>query len=80
MTTFVRTRLALEHYDKDQGRRDHLIYAAKTNEDVAFWELEEKLALSKVQRAFWLDTKHINSKDKCRIAGIDFMRKCANRE
>jgi hypothetical protein len=76
---FEHTRKALEGYDRSQARRDKMLTDAKTNEDVAVWEVAERQALVKVQAAYHKDTKRWNSRANCALLDIGFMQKMARK-
>lgn len=59
------TRIALEEYDRTAPERALLWANCSTDYDLAFIEELEERARVKVCEAFYADTSHINSLDKC---------------
>lgn len=77
MTTFDHTRAAVLEFDAGIPSREATWSQVQTNTDVDVCERLDFQALRKVQEAFYLDTKHINSRDNCLRVDIDFMRRMA---
>jgi hypothetical protein len=70
MTDFTRTREALRVYDEGKPEREKLWDAAavsmnKTSYVIA--EASDTAAVEQVILAFFEDTKHINSLDRCKL-------------
>lgn len=57
---FRNTKAALLIWEADEPRRDALLNAAQTNDEVAAWERQEDEAARKLQDAFFEDTKAYN--------------------
>jgi len=72
--TFENTRQALAEFDATQAARDKAWTTVETAMDVLAAETTDRVALRKVQEAFYKDTMDINSLDHCYLADIGFMR------
>lgn len=68
---------ALAEYDRTAAERNRMWATVETSEDVIAAEQADKDALLKVQLAFHELTKDRNSLERCKLAGLDFMRRCA---
>lgn len=77
---FKNTIEALAIYDLGLEERQRLWDTAQSEADVDAADAAEKSALTMVQYAFYEDTKHVNSREHCKLADIGFMRLCANGE
>lgn len=69
------TAAALAKFDASEPARDKAWKEAQTTLDIACAEQDDRDALSAVQDAFYLDTQDINSKENCRHAELQFMRR-----
>lgn len=71
------SKKALDHYDKvDAPRVDWLFEQATTDAEVHAAVRAEEESILKVRKAFFEDTKGINSLSNCMIVTLDFVRKC----
>lgn len=71
------TRKALARFDEpyNQSRRQAQYEAIKTNEDASAYFGMLKAEEDEVRRAFYKDTKDINSLDNCMLIGLYTLRK-----
>lgn len=74
---FKNTAAALEIYDRSAAARAQAWQDVETEADVTKAHTADTVALIEVQEAFWQDTKHINSRQNCALADLDFMRRMA---
>ena len=81
---FPNSRAALVIYDAEQPRLlalcDAVSDAPDPKEACDKWEAAEKEVLDKLQHAFWEDTKDINSREICRLADVETVRRCCEEE
>lgn len=77
MDRFARTREALVKYDGGEEAREACWSAIETDADLLACDRMDKAALDEVREAFALDTADCNSRDQAMIAGLRFMRSCA---
>lgn len=75
MTNFSNSIAALAVYDAGAAERDRVWDEVERNEDADAAEANDKAAAELVQRAFYEDTKGINSLEDClRVAVKDIRR------
>ena len=67
MTDFTRTREALRVYDEGKPERDELWEAVVDDASYMVAQAAETPAVEQVILAFFEDTKHINSLDRCKL-------------
>ena len=75
MDNFPNTRAAMKVFDADLPRRVELWRHSQTNKDIHIADKEDELALNKVRKAFFKDTKEFNLKSECMRVPEKFMRK-----
>jgi len=71
MTTFDRTKEALQVFDATRPARDAKWDAALTNEDVYAAQAEDKQAADVVREAFAEDTREVNSRAQAFLVSPD---------
>lgn len=74
---FKHTKHAFVEYDAGRMERSKAWDEAWDSKSIAACQTADRLALEKVQDAFFLDTCPLNSAAGCRLATIEFMRQCA---
>jgi hypothetical protein len=67
---------ALKIWDSVQKTRDDQLWEAMDMEAFEVWEKAVAKDLNAVRTAFYLDTMHVNSKERAMIADIGFIRRC----
>ena len=73
---FKHTKQALIEYDVGYLERSKAWDEAWDSKAIAACQIADRVALEKVQNAFFLDTDEMNSLEKCRLATLAFMRQC----
>lgn len=76
---FDNTRAALVEFEKGEPKRSKLWDKAHSMKGVEAAEKADAVALRKVQEAFYLDTKDINSHSNCLTVGIKYLREIADK-
>jgi len=74
--TFDKTRAAIKVFDESEPQRIDMFALAYDGIAVKAWVKAELDAIDAVRRAFFEDTKDINSLERCMIADIEYMRMC----
>ena len=73
---FKHTKQAFVEYDAGRLERSKAWDEAWDSKTIDACQTADRLALEKVQAAFFLDTSHTNSREKCQLATLEFMRQC----
>lgn len=73
----LHTRKAIKWYfsELQVSKRKKLLNDVMDDESMLRWEIAEKEDLQRVQRAFFEDTKEINSLDKCMLMDVLTLKK-----
>lgn len=74
MNKFPHTRKALREYDASEYKRKRMVDRIETEADVREWQAVCDAAVLEVQKAFYEDTKPINSMNHCKYATISWLR------
>lgn len=74
-TDFTRTAAAYKEFLAGEKARYDAMMAAETDEAVMACLANDKAAWDKVTDAFALDTAHVNSRDRAKLAGSDLIKK-----
>jgi hypothetical protein len=75
--TMTYTRRALAAYDRSAPKRQAMLDRIGSNKGFRIYEAAERVALTKVQAAFAIDTFDRNSLDNCLRISIDDLRRMA---
>lgn len=75
--TMAYTKRALAAYDRSAAKREARFNSIESNEDFRKYEAVERVALTRVQVAFAIDTFDRNSLDNCLRISIPDLRKMA---
>lgn len=72
----IHSKRALAQWDAIQPQRDHELWLAMDPDAFKAWEKAVAKDLNAVRTAFYLDTMHVNSRERAMIADIGFIRRC----
>lgn len=75
---FANTQAALVKFQETAAQRAEAWNKIGTIPELRQYLAIEQQALNEVQDAFYEDTKHLNARDHCALADIEFMRRCAS--
>lgn len=75
MKKFKHTIKALKEFDDKKPIRDSLWDHASSDDDIVSAIHVENVDVDKVRESFYLDTQDRNSKDRCMLVDINWIRK-----